>query len=47
MLATGPLDVGSADMERYDTDSRYKDEDEFDIDDSDYDVFIEEVGLIC
>uniref|UniRef100_A0A3Q4BDR2 Uncharacterized protein n=1 Tax=Mola mola TaxID=94237 RepID=A0A3Q4BDR2_MOLML len=36
------LDVGSGDYGRY-TDSRIKDEDGFDIDDSDYDIFIEEV----
>uniref|UniRef100_A0A3B5QJ30 EGF like, fibronectin type III and laminin G domains n=1 Tax=Xiphophorus maculatus TaxID=8083 RepID=A0A3B5QJ30_XIPMA len=35
----------SGDVGRYNTDSRYKDEDGFDIDDSDYDVFIEEVGV--
>ncbi|KAM4745930.1 pikachurin isoform 3-T3 [Anableps anableps] len=39
----GPSDVGSGDSGRYDTNSRYKDEDGFDIDDSDYDVFIEEL----
>lgn len=37
--------MGSGDVGRYNTDSRYKDEDGFDIDDSDYDVFIEEVGV--
>uniref|UniRef100_A0A8C9ZIF5 EGF like, fibronectin type III and laminin G domains n=1 Tax=Sander lucioperca TaxID=283035 RepID=A0A8C9ZIF5_SANLU len=36
--------VGSGDYGRYITDSRNKDEDVFDIDDSDYDIFIEEVG---
>ncbi|MEQ2178091.1 hypothetical protein GOODEAATRI_010361 [Goodea atripinnis] len=39
----GPLDVGSGDLGRSNTDSRFKDEDGFDIDDSDYDVFIEEL----
>lgn len=43
-MLTGPSDVGSGDYGRYVTDSRTKDEDGFDIDDSDYDVFIEEVG---
>uniref|UniRef100_A0A3Q2CJK6 EGF like, fibronectin type III and laminin G domains n=1 Tax=Cyprinodon variegatus TaxID=28743 RepID=A0A3Q2CJK6_CYPVA len=43
----GPMDVGSGDLGLYSTDSRFKDEDGFDIDDSDYDVFIEEVGLTC
>lgn len=41
---TGASDVGSGDYGRYITDSRLKDEDGFDIDDSDYDIFIEEVG---
>uniref|UniRef100_A0A8C2W8S6 EGF like, fibronectin type III and laminin G domains n=1 Tax=Cyclopterus lumpus TaxID=8103 RepID=A0A8C2W8S6_CYCLU len=36
--------VSSGDYGRYFTDSRIKDEDGFDIDDSDYDIFIEEVG---
>ncbi|XP_008416718.1 pikachurin isoform X2 [Poecilia reticulata] len=39
----GSLEMGSGDVGRYNTDSRYKDEDGFDIDDSDYDVFIEEL----
>ncbi|XP_038161879.1 pikachurin isoform X2 [Cyprinodon tularosa] len=39
----GPMDVGSGDLGLYRTDSRFKDEDGFDIDDSDYDVFIEEL----
>ncbi|XP_070690309.1 pikachurin [Pempheris klunzingeri] len=39
----GPSDGGSGDYGRYTTDSRIKDEDGFDIDDSDYDVFIEEL----
>ncbi|XP_035999684.1 pikachurin isoform X3 [Fundulus heteroclitus] len=39
----GPLDVGSGDLTPYNTDSRLKDEDGFDVDDSDYDVFIEEL----
>lgn len=42
---TGASDVGSGDYGQYITDSKNKDEDDFDIDDSDYDVFIEEVGL--
>uniref|UniRef100_A0A3B3YLS5 EGF like, fibronectin type III and laminin G domains n=1 Tax=Poecilia mexicana TaxID=48701 RepID=A0A3B3YLS5_9TELE len=41
----GSLEMGSGDVGRYNTDPRYKDEDGFDIDDSDYDVFIEEVGV--
>uniref|UniRef100_A0A672I550 EGF like, fibronectin type III and laminin G domains n=1 Tax=Salarias fasciatus TaxID=181472 RepID=A0A672I550_SALFA len=40
----GASEVGSGDYGRYVTDPRFKDEDGFDIDDSDYDVFIEEVG---
>uniref|UniRef100_A0A3Q2QS34 EGF like, fibronectin type III and laminin G domains n=1 Tax=Fundulus heteroclitus TaxID=8078 RepID=A0A3Q2QS34_FUNHE len=43
----GPLDVGSGDLTPYNTDSILKDEDGFDVDDSDYDVFIEEVFLTC
>uniref|UniRef100_A0AAQ5YQR5 EGF like, fibronectin type III and laminin G domains n=1 Tax=Amphiprion ocellaris TaxID=80972 RepID=A0AAQ5YQR5_AMPOC len=43
----GASDVGSGDYGSYITDSRNKDEDGFDIDDSDYDIFIEEVGLTC
>nr|XP_040052348.1 pikachurin isoform X1 [Gasterosteus aculeatus aculeatus] len=39
----GASDVGSGDYGRYITDSRIKDEDGFDLDDSDYDVFIEEL----
>uniref|UniRef100_A0A8C2W9Z9 EGF like, fibronectin type III and laminin G domains n=1 Tax=Cyclopterus lumpus TaxID=8103 RepID=A0A8C2W9Z9_CYCLU len=37
--------VSSGDYGRYFTDSRIKDEDGFDIDDSDYDIFIEEVAF--
>uniref|UniRef100_A0A665UIK9 EGF like, fibronectin type III and laminin G domains n=1 Tax=Echeneis naucrates TaxID=173247 RepID=A0A665UIK9_ECHNA len=37
--------VGSGDYGRYITDSRIKDDDSFDIDDSDYDIFIEEVSF--
>uniref|UniRef100_A0A671VDB7 EGF like, fibronectin type III and laminin G domains n=1 Tax=Sparus aurata TaxID=8175 RepID=A0A671VDB7_SPAAU len=37
------LEVSSGDYGRYITDSRIKDEDGFDVDDSDYDIFIEEV----
>ncbi|XP_034547111.1 pikachurin isoform X3 [Notolabrus celidotus] len=36
-------EVGSGDYGRYTTDSRNKDEDIFDVDDSDYDIFIEEL----
>ncbi|CAG5923603.1 unnamed protein product [Menidia menidia] len=39
----GSSDAGSGDIGLYITDSRTKDEDGFDIDDSDYDVFIEEL----
>ncbi|XP_032372298.1 pikachurin isoform X2 [Etheostoma spectabile] len=39
----GASDGGSGDYGRYITDSRNKDEDGFDIDDSDYDIFIEEL----
>ncbi|XP_029998815.1 pikachurin isoform X2 [Sphaeramia orbicularis] len=39
----GPSDVGSGDYGRYITDSGIKDDDGFDVDDSDYDVFIEEL----
>ncbi|KAM4616582.1 pikachurin [Polymixia lowei] len=40
----GTSDVGSGDYgQRYITDSRIKDDDGFDIDDSDYDIFIEEL----
>lgn len=44
-LSTATSEAGSGDYGRYITDSRIKDEDGFDIDDSDYDIFIEEVGL--
>uniref|UniRef100_A0A7N8XJL9 EGF like, fibronectin type III and laminin G domains n=1 Tax=Mastacembelus armatus TaxID=205130 RepID=A0A7N8XJL9_9TELE len=40
----GGSDVGSGDYGLYTTDSRNKDDDGFDIDDSDYDIFIEEVS---
>uniref|UniRef100_A0A8C8CQU4 EGF like, fibronectin type III and laminin G domains n=1 Tax=Oncorhynchus tshawytscha TaxID=74940 RepID=A0A8C8CQU4_ONCTS len=41
----GTAEVGSSGYgQRYITDGKIKDEDGFDIDDSDYDVFIEEVG---
>ncbi|KAF7652997.1 hypothetical protein LDENG_00088920, partial [Lucifuga dentata] len=40
----GASDVGSGDYGRYITDSGIKDEDGFDIDDSDYDIFIEELN---
>lgn len=44
-VLTGTSDAGSGDYgQRYITDSRITDDDSFDIDDSDYDVFIEEVG---
>ncbi|XP_073322873.1 pikachurin isoform X2 [Pagrus major] len=39
----GASEVGSGDYGRYITDSRIKDEDGFDVDDSDYDIFIEEL----
>uniref|UniRef100_A0A671VCL3 EGF like, fibronectin type III and laminin G domains n=1 Tax=Sparus aurata TaxID=8175 RepID=A0A671VCL3_SPAAU len=39
----GASEVSSGDYGRYITDSRIKDEDGFDVDDSDYDIFIEEV----
>ncbi|KAM9857833.1 pikachurin isoform 2-T2 [Aulostomus maculatus] len=39
----GASEVGSGDYGRYVTDPRIKDEDGFDIDDSDYDIFIEEL----
>uniref|UniRef100_A0A673CFM7 EGF like, fibronectin type III and laminin G domains n=1 Tax=Sphaeramia orbicularis TaxID=375764 RepID=A0A673CFM7_9TELE len=42
----GPSDVGSGDYGRYITDSGIKDDDGFDVDDSDYDVFIEEVNSL-
>lgn len=38
-------DGGSGDYGGYITDSRIKDDDGFDVDDSDYDIFIEEVGF--
>ncbi|XP_030271779.1 pikachurin isoform X2 [Sparus aurata] len=40
---TGASEVSSGDYGRYITDSRIKDEDGFDVDDSDYDIFIEEL----
>ncbi|XP_071774093.2 pikachurin isoform X1 [Centroberyx gerrardi] len=40
---TGTSDVGSGDYGQRYTDSRIKDEDSFDVDDSDYDIFIEEL----
>lgn len=43
MFFVGSSDAGSGDIGRYFTDSRFKDEDGLDIDDSDYDIFIEEV----
>lgn len=43
---TGASDVGSGDYGSYITDPRVKDEDGFDIDDSDYDIFIEEVCFL-
>ncbi|CAJ1068912.1 pikachurin isoform X2 [Xyrichtys novacula] len=39
----GVSEVGSGDYGRYNTDSRDRDEDFFDVDDSDYDIFIEEL----
>uniref|UniRef100_A0A3Q3MYT4 EGF like, fibronectin type III and laminin G domains n=1 Tax=Labrus bergylta TaxID=56723 RepID=A0A3Q3MYT4_9LABR len=42
----GASEVGSGDYGRYVTDSRNKDDDIFDVDDSDYDIFIEEVIII-
>ncbi|XP_056274944.1 pikachurin isoform X2 [Pseudoliparis swirei] len=39
----GASEVGSGDYGRYFTDSGIKDEDGFDVDDSDYDIFIEEL----
>ncbi|KAG8011973.1 Pikachurin [Nibea albiflora] len=38
----GASDVGSGEYGRYITDSKIKDDDGFDVDDSDYDIFIEE-----
>lgn len=44
---TGSADVGSGDYgQRYITESKIKDDDGFDVDDSDYDVFIEEVSSL-
>lgn len=43
IIVTGTSDVGSGDFNLYVTNSRIEDEDGFDFDDSDYDVFIEEV----
>ncbi|XP_034452434.1 pikachurin isoform X2 [Hippoglossus hippoglossus] len=40
---TGASDVGSGDYGRYITDPGNKDDDGFDVDDSDYDIFIEEL----
>lgn len=42
-LKTGSVDTGSGDYDVYIANSDNKDEDKLDIDDSDYDVFIEEV----
>lgn len=42
---TATSDGGSGDYGGYITDSRIKDDDGFDVDDSDYDIFIEEVGF--
>lgn len=36
--------MGSGDYGRYFTDTQIKDDDGFDMDDSDYDIFIEEVS---
>lgn len=45
---TGVSDIGSGDYNVYISNSDSKDEDGFEIDDSDYDVFIEEVShLLC
>lgn len=42
------MDVGSGDYDIYISNSESKDEDGFETDDSDYDVFIEEVSdLLC
>eukprot|EP00064_Thunnus_orientalis_P002007 superscaffoldBa00000139_g2012 len=43
IITTGASEVGSGDYGRYITDLGSKDEDGFDIDDSDYDIFIEEL----
>lgn len=44
IISTGASEVSSGDYGRYITDFGGKDEDGFDIDDSDYDIFIEEVS---
>lgn len=45
---TGSSDTGSGDYNVYISNSDSKDEDGFEIDDSDYDIFIEEVShLLC
>lgn len=41
---TGSSDIGSGDYNVYISNSDSKDEDGFEIDDSDYDIFIEEVS---
>lgn len=46
IFVTGASDVGSGDYGSYITDPGVKDEDGFDIDDSDYDIFIEEVCFL-
>lgn len=46
IFVTGASDVGSGDYGSYITDPGVKDEDGFDIDDSDYDIFIEEVRFL-
>lgn len=43
MSVAGTSDAGSGDYNIYVPNSRTEDEDSFDFDDSDYDVFIEEV----
>lgn len=43
-VKTGSVDVGSGDYDIYIPNSDSKDEDGFETDDSDYDVFIEEVS---
>lgn len=45
MFWTATSDAGSGDYGQYITDWRIKDDDGFDVDDSDYDIFIEEVGF--
>lgn len=42
---TATSDGGSGDYGGYITNSRIKDDDGFDVDDSDYDIYIEEVGF--